>query len=132
MPAQYPSRGKYVEQFNQMAARVAELQQPDGLWKSGLLDESDYALPEVSGSAFFVYGLAWGVNHHLLDRAKYEPVVAKAWAGLIAHIYEDGRLGCIQPVGAAPGEFKPTSSYVYGVGAFLLAGSEVRVLKASR
>lgn len=132
MPAEYPNRGKYVEQFNRMAERVAELQGSDGLWKSGLLDAEDYPLPEVSGSAFFVYALAWGVNHHLLDRAKYEPVIAKAWAGLIAHIYGDGRLGCIQPVGAAPGAFKPTSSYVYGVGAFLLAGSEVRLLKARR
>ncbi len=48
--------------------------------------EEDYTLPEVSGSAFFVYALPWGVNHHLLDGAKYEPVIAKAWSGLIAHI----------------------------------------------
>jgi unsaturated rhamnogalacturonyl hydrolase len=86
--------------------------------------EEDYPLPKVSGSAFFVYALAWGVNHYLLDRVKYEPVIAKAGSGLIAHIYEDGRLGCIQPVGAAPGAFKPTSSY--------LAGSEVRVLRTRR
>jgi rhamnogalacturonyl hydrolase YesR len=129
MPADYSSRAKYVEQFQELAGRVLQLQGTDGLWKPSLLDAEDYPLPEVSGSAFFVYGLAWGVNHHLLNRAKYEPAIAKAWAGLIAHIYEDGRLGCIQPVGAAPGEFKPASSYVYGVGAFLLAGSEVRELK---
>jgi rhamnogalacturonyl hydrolase YesR len=81
-------------------------------------------LPEVSGSAFFVYSLAWGVDHGLLDRAKYLPVVRKGWAGLVSHIYVDGRLGSIQPIGGAPGDFKPSSSYVYGVGAFLLAGSE--------
>jgi unsaturated rhamnogalacturonyl hydrolase len=51
--------------------------------------------------------------------------VKKAWGGLLSHIYEDGRLGCIQPIGAAPGEFTVTSSYVYGVGAYLLAGSEI-------
>jgi unsaturated rhamnogalacturonyl hydrolase len=129
MPADYPSRKKYIAQFRQLAARVAELQGSDGLWRPGLLDADAYPLPEVSGSAFFVYAMAWGVHHHLLDRSKYEPVIAKAWAGLIAHIYEDGRLGCIQPIGAAPGDFKPASSYVYGVGAFLLAGSEVRLLK---
>jgi rhamnogalacturonyl hydrolase YesR len=65
------------------------------------------------------------VNRRILDRKAYLPVVKKAWAGLLAHVYSDGRLGSIQPVGAAPGQFKPTSSYVYGVGAFLLAGSEV-------
>ena len=128
MPKDYPSREKYITQFSQLASRVAELQGRDGLWRPGLLDAEDYPLPEVSGSAFFIYAMAWGVHHHLLDRSKYQPIIAKGWAGLIAHIYEDGRLGCIQPIGAAPGDFKPTSSYVYGVGAFLLAGSEVRQL----
>ena len=35
------------------------------------------------------------------------------------------RLGSIHPVGAAPGAFTPASSYAFGVGAFLLAGTEV-------
>jgi unsaturated rhamnogalacturonyl hydrolase len=125
MPENYPTRPKYVEQYRQMAARVASLQGADGLWRSGLLDADAYPLPEVSGSAFFVYSLAWGVNHGILDRATYLPVVQKGWKGLVSHIYVDGRLGSIQPIGAAPGDFKPSSSYVYGVGAFLLAGSEV-------
>jgi rhamnogalacturonyl hydrolase YesR len=124
MPQDYPTRGKYVEQFQQMAEKVALLQGADGLWRPGLLDEKSYALPEVSGSAFFVYALAWGINHGVLDRVTYLPVVQRGWAGLLTHIYKDGRLGCIQPIGAAPGDFKPTSSYVYGAGAFLLAGSE--------
>jgi unsaturated rhamnogalacturonyl hydrolase len=125
MPEDYPTRQKYVEQFRQMAERVASLQGADGLWRSGLLNQDAYPLPEVSGSAFFVYSLAWGIDHGLLDRAKYLPVVQKGWAGLVSYIYEDGRLGSIQPIGAAPGDFKPSSSYVYGVGAFLLAGSEM-------
>ena len=125
MPADYPTRGKYVDQFRQMAARVAQLQGGDGLWCPGLLDAQAYHLPEVSGSAFFVYALAWGINHHLLDRSSYLPVVTKGWGGLLQHVYADGRLGSIQPIGAAPGAYSPTSSYVYGVGAFLLAGSQV-------
>jgi rhamnogalacturonyl hydrolase YesR len=128
MPADYPSRGKYVEQFRQMAARVAQLQGPDGLWRPGLLDPQSYPLPEVSGSAFFVYALAWGINHRILDRKTYLPIVTAGWKGLLAHIYDDGRLGCIQPIGSAPGAYSATSSYVYGVGAFLLAGSEVMQL----
>jgi unsaturated rhamnogalacturonyl hydrolase len=128
MPKNYPTRQKYVDQYRQMAARVAPLQGSDGLWRPGLLDEGAYPLPEVSGSGFFVYSLAWGVNHGILDRATYVPVVKKGWAGMVSHIYEDGRLGCIQPIGAAPGDFKPSSSYVYGVGAFLLAGSEAHRL----
>lgn len=125
MPADYPTRAKYVEQFKQMASRVAQLQGQDGLWRPGLLDAQAYPLPELSGSGFFVYALAWGVHHRILDRKQYLPVVEKGWAGLLDHVYEDGRLGCIQPIGAAPGAYSATSSYVYGVGAFLLAGSEV-------
>jgi len=49
----------------------------------------------------------------------------KSWQGLLTHVYADGRLGSIQPIGGEPGKFKPSSSYVYGVGAFLLAASEL-------
>jgi len=125
MPADYPTRQKYVTQFQEMAAELASIQGADGLWRPGLLDPSAYPLPEVSGSAFNVYAMAYGVNHGLLDRAKYLPVIEKGWAGLIAHIYTDGRLGCIQPIGAAPGDYTETASYVFGTGAFMMAGSEV-------
>jgi unsaturated rhamnogalacturonyl hydrolase len=53
-------------------------------------------------------------------------VVAKAWAGMLKHVYADGRLGGIQQTGAEPAPFKATASYTYGVGAFLMAGSEIR------
>jgi len=125
MPQDRPARQKYVAQFQQMSARLAQLQGQDGLWRSGLLDAAAYPVPEVSGSGFITYGMAWGIHHGLLEKKDYLPVVAKAWSGMVSHIYQDGRLGCIQPVDAAPGQFKPTSSYVYGVGAFLLAGSEL-------
>ena len=125
MPADYPSRGKFVTQMQEMAAEIASLQGSDGLWRPGLLDAKAYPLPEGSGSAFFVYALAWGVNHGTLDRGRYLPVIEKGWAGLLSHIYADGRFGCIQPIGAAPGDYTADASYVFGTGAFLLAGSEV-------
>jgi rhamnogalacturonyl hydrolase YesR len=125
MPAHDPLRPKYVQQLQQMASAVAPLQGSDGLWRPGLLDPAAYPLPENSGSAFIAYALAYGIDHHLLDRRQYLPVVKKAWAGLLSHVDQDGRLGCIQPIGAAPGAYTPTASYVYGVGAFLLAGSEI-------
>jgi rhamnogalacturonyl hydrolase YesR len=125
MPQDYPSRPKYVAQFKEMAEEIAGLQGADGLWRPGLLDAAAYRLPENSGSAFFTFGFAYGINSGILERSKYQPVVQKAWQGLLLHIYQDGRLGCIQPVGAAPGDFTAASSYVFGTGAFLLAGSEV-------
>jgi rhamnogalacturonyl hydrolase YesR len=125
MPRDYPSRPKYVLQFQQMAAEIESLQGSDGLWRPGLLDASAYLLPENSGSAFYVYAMAWGVNNGVLNRERYLPVIQRGWAGLVSHIYEDGRIGCIQPIGAAPGDYTATASYVFGTGAFLLAGSEV-------
>ncbi|KAG0086330.1 hypothetical protein BGZ93_000170 [Podila epicladia] len=111
-----------------MAAALAAIQGPDGLWRSGILDPASYDLPEISGSAFYTYAMAYGINEHILNRKKYEPVVAKAWAGMLTHIYADGRLGSIQPIDAAPGKFKPSASSVFGVGGFLLAGSELNRL----
>jgi unsaturated rhamnogalacturonyl hydrolase len=128
MPADYPTRPKYIAQFREMAAELAAIQSPDGLWRSGLLDPGAYDLPEVSGSAFFTYGFAYGINEKILDRKTYLPVVEKSWKGMLTHIYADGRLGSIQPIDGQPGKFKPSASYVYGVGGFLLAGSEMHRL----
>ena len=125
MPKDDPLRPKYVQQLQQMAAAIAPLQGSDGLWRPGLLDPEAYPLPENSGSAFITYALAYGIKEHMLDRKRYLPVIERAWTGLLSHVYADGRLGCIQPIGAAPGAYTATSSYVYGVGAFLLAGSEI-------
>jgi unsaturated rhamnogalacturonyl hydrolase len=125
LPANSPLRPKFIALLKEMSAELLSIQGKDGLWRPGLLDPDAYPLPEISGSAFITYALAWGVNEGILDRAKYWPAVRKAWAGLLSHVYADGRLGSIQPVGAAPGAYTETSSYVYGVGAFLLAGSEI-------
>lgn len=131
LPTNDPHRAFYLEKFKQMSEKIVSLQGDNGLWSPGLLDAADYPLPENSGSAFFVYALAWGINHHVLDPKKYGPVVAKGWKGLVAHIYQDGRLGSIQPIGAAPGAYVPGSSYVFGTGAFLMAGSEVEIYSRS-
>ncbi len=130
LPKDDPARPKYVRQLQEMSAAVAALQGRDGLWRAGMLDPQSYALPEISGSALMTYGIAYGVNEGYLDRKQYEPVVAKAWAGMLQHIYADGRLGCIQQTGAEPAPFRATASYTYGVGGFLLAGSEVRRMGA--
>jgi len=126
LPKDDPARPTYIKQLQEMAARVAQLQGPDGLWRAGLLDPGDYDEPEISGSAFFTFALAAGVNQGWLDKKVYQPVIKKAWAGMLHHVYADGRLGCIQQTGAEPAPFKASASYTYGVGAFLLAGSEIR------
>ena len=125
LPADSPLRPKYAALLKEMSAEMLAIQGKDGLWRPGLLDADAYPLPEISGSAFVTYALAYGVNEGILDRATYWPAVEKAWAGMQTHVYADGRLGSIQPIGAAPGAYTETSSYVYGVGAYLLAGSEI-------
>jgi rhamnogalacturonyl hydrolase YesR len=129
LPKDDPARQKYITEFKEMAARVAQLQGADGLWRSGMLDPGSYDLPEISGSAFITYALAAGVNQGLLGKKVYQPVIKNAWAGMIHHIYADGRLGCIQQTGPEPAHFRASASYTYGVGAFLLAGSEIRKMK---
>jgi len=125
LPKDDPARAKYETQLREMAAALAKIQGPDGLWRAGLLDPADYDQPEISGSSLITFGMAWGINNGILDRAVYGPVVTKAWVGMLQHIYTDGRLGDIQQTGAEPAAFKPAASYNYGIGGFLLAGSEM-------
>ena len=132
LPADHPARSRFERQFREMADRVLACQQADGLWHASLLDPANYPLKETSGSGFFTYGLAWGVNQGLLDRAKFEPAVQKAWQALVGCVSPDGRLTHVQPGGGSPREFDENSTEVYGVGAFLLAGSEVYRMVAPR
>jgi unsaturated rhamnogalacturonyl hydrolase len=131
LPADHPSRPRFEQQFREMAERIAGLQQSDGLWRSSLLDPASYPLKETSGSGFYCYALAWGVNHGLLNRETYTPVVVKAWNALTACVTPEGKLTHVQPVGADPKKFPEDATEAYGVGAFLLAGSEVCRLPAS-
>jgi len=128
LPKDHPDRPRFERLFREMADKVLTCQQSDGLWRASLLDPESYPLKETSGSGFFIYALAWGVNHGLLDRAKFEPAVLKGWAALVGCVDADGKLTHVQPVGADPKKFDPNSSDVYGVGAFLLAGSQVHNL----
>ncbi|QJE01962.1 glycoside hydrolase family 88 protein [Massilia forsythiae] len=130
IPADDPQRGFYVQQLREMAEKIASIQGADGLWHAGLLDPASYPLPEISGSSLFVYAMAYGVNRGILDASKYRPVIAKAWAGMLRNVYADGRLGNIQQTGAEPAFYRPTSSFNYGVGAFMLAASELKAMAA--
>jgi unsaturated rhamnogalacturonyl hydrolase len=125
MPVDYPARPRYVAQFKEMAARLVNLQDEDGLWRASLLDPNSFPAPESSGSGFILYALAWGVNQKILNRTDYEPAIRKAWQGLVHCVDADGRLGFVQAIGANPATLSATDTEVYGVGAFLLAGSEV-------
>ena len=130
LPANYKTRPFYEKLFKEMARKIADIQQTDGLWRASLLDPESYPGGEASGSGFYTYALAWGINNGLLDRKEYLPVVKKAWLGMCTLVQPDGRVGWVQQIGADPQlNFSPTVTEVYGTGAFLLAGSEVLKLK---
>ncbi|MHC4369075.1 MAG: glycoside hydrolase family 88 protein [Planctomycetota bacterium] len=125
LPIDDPKRERYVKLFEEMSARLAEIQPEDGYWRSNLLDANHHPNPETSGTGFFCYALAWGINQGILDEQTYLPVVERAWDALVAAVREDGKLGWVQAPGAAPGPTNRDHSEVYGVGAYLLAGSEI-------
>lgn len=125
LPSNHKYRRFYENLFVRMAKRIAALQQPDGYWRASMLDPQSYPSPETSGSGFFVYALAYGINRGLLAADDYLPVVEKGWKALVAAVDENGKLGYVQPIGADPKKVSRDMTEVYGVGAFLLAGCEI-------
>jgi len=128
MPEDYPDRPKYLTLYREMAAKVAAVQGTDGFWRASLLDPVSLPNPETSGTGFFVYAFAWGVNRGVLDRATFEPVVRRGWAAMARAVQADGMLGWVQRIGDKPGATSADTTEVYGVGALLLAGTEVHRL----
>ena len=128
MPHDYRHRDIFVQRFQQLAEGVARCQQPGGYWSRSMLCEDDAPGPETSGTAFFCYGLLWGVNHGYLDKAQYSEVIEKAWQYL-SHtaLQADGSIGYVQPIGEKPDPTKivdARSQAPFGTGAWLLAACE--------
>ena len=132
LPQDHPKRGFYENLFKEMTTAILAAQQADGLWHPSLLDPREVDTGETSGSGFFTFGLAWGVNQGLLDRAAHLPAITRAWNGLMTRVRPDGLVGYVQPVGAAPDHLEAEDTQDYGTGAFLLAGSEIlRLLEST-
>jgi rhamnogalacturonyl hydrolase YesR len=125
MPQNYKDRSRFISLFKRMADKIATLQSEDGSWHASLLDAESYPVKETSGTGFYCYALAWGVDHGLLSYQKFNPVIEKAWAALTSSVHYNGMLGYVQEIGAQPASVDSNSTEVYGIGAFLLAGSEV-------
>ena len=128
LPENAPNRQKYIDRFNTMAKAVLKSQQKEGYWTRSMLDPEHAPGPETSGTAFFTYGLQWGVNNGLLNKNEYQPAIDKAWGYLTqTALQPDGKVGYVQPIGekAIPGQIVDANSTSnFGVGAFLLAACE--------
>ncbi|MES2777231.1 MAG: glycoside hydrolase family 88 protein [Bacteroidota bacterium] len=129
LPASDSHYDFYASRFKAMAAAIKKAQQPVGYWTRSMLDSAHAPGPETSGTAFFTYGILWGINNQLLDKKEYLPVATKAWAYLTnTALQENGKIGYVQPIGekAIPGQVVDQNSTAnFGVGAFLLAACEM-------
>jgi len=115
----------YVRVLQEMAQALSFRQGTDGYWRVNLADSLEYTVPESSGTAFFTYAIAWGINHEFLDRDTYIHVINKSWEALYSHVSRDGKVLWGQKVARGPGKVGKNDSDEYVSGAFLLAGSEV-------
>ena len=93
LPTGYAHRDFFVEKYKRMAKSVASCQQPEGYWTRSMFDPEHAPGPETSGTAFFTYGLQWGVNNGYLSESEYMPVVNRAWKYLSEKaLQKDGRV----------------------------------------
>jgi rhamnogalacturonyl hydrolase YesR len=130
MPKDAPHRAEYEADYLAMTKALLPLQRKDGFWNVSLKDESNFGGPEATGTALFVYGLAWGVNNGLLPAKKYKKLINKTWSALLPIVHENGFLGFVQGTGKEPKESQPVTYNSipdfedFGLGCFLLAGVE--------
>lgn len=122
----------YKNTYLAMMKALPPLQRTDGFWNVSLKDPDHFGGKETSGTSLFLYGMAWGVNQGWLNRKTYMPVITKAWNGLANDaLHPDGMLGYVQGTGKEPSDGQPVGYNHqpdfrdYGVGCFLMAGSEV-------
>jgi unsaturated rhamnogalacturonyl hydrolase len=136
LPKNEAHRGEYLADFKNMMNALAKVQRKDGYWNVSLHDSTNFGGKELTGTSLFTYGMAWGVNNGYLDRKKYLPLIIKAWNAMAKEsVHSNGFLGYVQGTGKEPKESQPVGYdrepdfEDFGLGCFLLAGSEVYKLK---
>lgn len=139
LPKTDPHYNEYLQDYKNMLQALLPIQRPDGFWNASLHDPGHYGGRELTGTALFTYGMAWGINNNIVDRDTYLPVVIKAWNAMVKDcVHPNGFLGYVQGTGKEPKDGQPvTYDKVpdfedYGLGCFLLAGTEVYKLQKSK
>lgn len=136
LPKTDPHYNEYMQDYKDMIAALLPLQRADGFWNVSLHDPENFGGKETSGTALFVYGMAWGVNNGILSKDVYNPVINRAWNAMSKEaVHRNGFLGYLQGTGKEPKDGQPVSYTSkpdfedYGLGCFLMAGSEVYKMK---
>jgi unsaturated rhamnogalacturonyl hydrolase len=135
IPKNAPHRNEYLQTYLEMTKAIAPLQRTDGYWNCSLKDSTHFGGKELTGTALFVYGMAWGINNGFIDKKTYQPIIVKAWNAMEkSSLHPEGFLGFVQGTGKEPKDSQPVS-YTnipdfedYGLGCYLLAGSELSKL----
>lgn len=132
LPTSDPHYAEYLADFKNLAEGVAPLQREDGFWNVSLHDPNHFGGKETSGTALFVYGMSWGINNGILDKATYLPIVEKGWTAITSEALQpNGFLGYVQSTGKEPKDGQPVTVDKmpdfedYGLGCVLLAGTEI-------
>lgn len=132
MPKNAPHRDEYLKTLIEMLEALVPVQRQDGFWNASLHDPNNFGGKELTGTALFTYGMAWGINHRIISKKKYLPVIQKAWNAMsVESVHPNGFLGYVQGTGKQPSDSQPVSYDKepnfedFGLGCFLLAGSEV-------
>ena len=132
IPDDAPHRQQYVNDLVAMSEALVPIQRKDGFWNVSLHDPKHFGGKELSGTALFVYAMAYGVNNGILSKEKFQPIIEKGWNAMVKDgLHDNGFLGFVQSTGKEPKDGQPLSYTKipdfedYGLGCFLLAGSEV-------
>ncbi|MTK52966.1 glycoside hydrolase family 88 protein [Paludibacter sp.] len=129
LPKNYKHKALFISRFKQLAQSIINCQQKEGYWTRSLIDPQQAPGYETSGTAFFTFGLLWGINNGYLKDKKYTSSALKGWNYLTrVALQPSGKIGYVQPIGdkAIAGQvLNENSTSNFGVGAFLLAASEM-------
>lgn len=127
-----PHYKDYRKDYLWMTDALLKCQQPDGYWYVSLADPQDYGGKELTGTALFIYGMAWGVRHGMLPAKKFCPIIYETWNKMVEDcLHPNGALGYVQGTGKEPKDSQPVTYDKepdfddYGLGCFLLCGTEI-------
>lgn len=130
LPAKDKVYKRLKKDFLLMTKGIVATQREDGFWNPSLAS-TNYAMPETSGTALFLYGLCWGMNQGYLKVKDYKPIADRAWQAMVkTAVHRDGFLGWMQGTGKDPSAGQPLSYDKvpdfedYGTGCFLLGATE--------
>lgn len=133
-------RSDYIADFRMMSEGLRDCQREDGSWNVSLAAPTNYGQPgsegpEMTGTALFVGGMAYGVRTGMLDSATYMPAIRKGWEAMRRAVHDDtGAVGYLQGTGAKPEDggvitFNSIPNFEdFGYGCWLWGAAEVHAL----